>query len=174
MKDFLINIEQLSKEDRLYLVGLIFMLGYQRKYVHIPVSYEFIEKSKYVFFDNIDSETYHVSARCSKELWLPHPKDSCLIVTLTWEEYPKDKYAPLEKWTPKYEVCTLAQLEEKCDFLSMYSKEQIMCIGSRVPSITMKANVDYTTKYRKPYNPYKLVDRNYTFHYHPGDGEDSE
>lgn len=171
MEDFLINIEQLSKEDRLYLVGLIFMLGYQRKYVHIPVSYESIENCKYVLFDNIDSKTYHVSSSCSRETRLCHPKDSRLIITLTWEEYPKDKYISLERWTPKYKKYTLAKLEEKCKFLSMFNKEQIIYIGSCVPSIAVKYNTDYTYE-RK--NPYKLVDRDYNFRYHPGDGEDAE
>lgn len=171
MKDFLIKTENYSKEDKLYLVGLIFMLGYKCKYANVPVCYEAIEDCKYMFFDTIDSETYCISTSRNRETRLCHPKDPRIIISLTWEEYPKDEYASLEKWTPKYEEWTLTNLEEKCDFLSMYSKEQIIYIGSCVPAMTIKSNINYT--YKKPYNPYKLVDRNYDFHYHTGEGEDA-
>lgn len=174
MKDFLIKIENYSEKDRLYLVGLMFLLGYKGKYTNVPVSYENIKTYKYIFFDALDSETYGICGSSIDEIWVHDPKEKFISISVTWEEYPKDEYKPVEKWTPKYEVCTLAQIEEKCDFLSMYSKEQIINIGSRVPLITMKVNRTYITEHRKPYNPYKLIDRNYNFHCHPGDGEDAE
>lgn len=173
MQDFLIKIENYSEKDRLYLVGLMFLLGYKGKYTNVPVSYEDIKTYKYIFFDVLDYEIYGITGSSVDEVWVHDPKEKFISVSVTWEEYPKDEYKPVEEWTPKYEVCTLAQVEEKCDFLSMYSKEQIMNIGSRVPFITMKVNRTYTTEYRKPYNPYKLVDRNYNFHYHTGEGEDA-
>lgn len=168
-KDFFIKTEKFSEKDRLYLVGLLFLLGYHHHYVHVPVCYESIKNAKYVFFEAIE-ETYHIWSTKTDETWLCDPKNNRIMVTLTWEEYPIDQYKPIEKWTPKYEVRTLAQIEEKCDFLSKFSKEQIMYIGSRVPSITVKTNESCAVKYR---NPYKLVDRDYNFCYHPGDGEDA-
>lgn len=174
MSDFLIKIENYSEKDKLYLVGLMFLLGYQGKYTNVPISYEAIKNYKYIFFDALDSEIYGITGSSIDEIPVHDPRRRFISILVTWEEYPKDEYKPVEEWTPKYEVYTLAQLEEKCNFLSIYSKEQIMYIGSRVSSITMKANVNYTTKYRKPYNPYKLVGRNYNFHYHTGEGEDAE
>lgn len=174
MSDFLIKIENYSEKDKLYLVGLMFLLGYQGKYTNVPISYEDIKTYKYIFFDALNSKEYGITGSSIDEVWVHDPKERFISVSVTWEEYPKNEYKPVEEWTPKYKVRTLTQLEKKCDFLSMYSKEQIMCIGSKVPRIRAKANVSYTTKHRKPYNPYKLVDRNYNFHYHPGDGEDAE
>lgn len=174
MQDFLIKIENYSEKDRLYLVGLMFLLGYKGAYTNVPVSYENIKTYKYIFFEVYNSGMCGITGSSIDEVWVHDPREKYISISVTWEEYPKDEYKPVKEWTPKYKVCTLAQLEEKCNFLSMYSKEQIIHIGSRVPQITAKADVNYTTKYHKPYNPYKLVDRNYNLHYHPGDGEDAE